>query len=290
MKKLVEVFKFLISMILMFCLMAILVSMFTRNVLLSSEFYINNLEKSDYFQLLRSEIDYGFKNYSMVTSVPERVFVKSVSDKDIKDLTISNIKNTMEYMKKSREYIDDKLESKVLDENLEVFINDYAKENNMIVNEALKNQMGLVSEEASNIVNNHSVIFDLASVIKYGEFQKFREIIFTTYDKLPPLIITALILIIILILLNIKTLYSSLLWVGGCFISSALMVLVPSIMGLLYKIPYRFGVGNGYLKEALKEFALGYIRFFLISGSVFLITGIVMLLIYSIKYKKIAQD
>ena len=79
----------------MFCFMAILVSMFTRNVLLSSEFYINNLEKSEYFQLLRSEIDFGFKNYSMVTSIPENVFVQSVSDKEIKDLTINNIENTI---------------------------------------------------------------------------------------------------------------------------------------------------------------------------------------------------
>ncbi|MCM1990518.1 hypothetical protein [Oceanirhabdus seepicola] len=286
MKKLVEVFKFLISMILMFCFMAILVSMFTRNVLLSSEFYINNLEKSDYFQLLRSEIDYGFKNYSMVTSIPESVFVQSVSDKDIKDLTINNIENTMEYIKASREYVDVKLETKALDENLQIFINNYAKENNMIINEELKKQMEVVSKESSNIVNKHSIIFDLASVIKYREFQKFREGIFIIYDKFLPLIITTLILTIILILVNIKTLYSSLLWVGGCFIASSLMVIVPSIMGLLYKIPYRFGVGNDYLKVALKEFALGYINFFLMVGTIFFITGILMLLIYSKAHRK----
>lgn len=286
MKKLVEIFKYLISMILMFCFVAIIVSMFTRNVLLNSEFYINKLDKSEYYELLQSEIDFGFKNYSLITSIPESVFIESVSNKDIKDLTISNIENTMEYMKNSGEYIDVKLETEPLDENLNVFINQYAVENNMIVNEELNEQMEVVLEESSNIVNKHSIIFDLASVIKYDEFQKFRKAIFTISDKTFLLIITAIILSIILIIANIKTLYMSSLWLGGCFIASSLMVLVPSIMGLVYKIPYRFGVGNEYLKVALKEFTLGYINFFLVAGSIFFILGIIMSLNFSINYKR----
>lgn len=286
MKKIVEIFKYLISMILMFCFVAIIVSMFTRNVLLNSEFYINKLDKSEYYKLLQSEIDFGFKNYSLITSIPESVFIESVSNKDIKNLTISNIENTMEYMKNSGEYVDVKLETESLDENLNVFINQYAVENNMIVNEELNEQMEVVLEESSNIVNKHSIIFDLASVIKYDEFQKFRKAIFTISDKTFLLIITAIILSIILIIANIKTLYMSSLWLGGCFIASSLMVLVPSIMGLLYKIPYRFGIGNEYLKVALKEFTLGYINFFLVAGSIFFILGIIMSLNFSINYKK----
>lgn len=280
MKILKDTLIFLVSLALMFCFILIQASLFTRTTMLNPEFYINNLEKSDYFKYIRNEIDYGFKNYSMVTSIPENIFTESVKDDEIKEMANRNIYDTVSYFKYEKEYTPVSVDTKVLDEKLKVYIDNYAKEKKVAVSSDLQKRLKDISTEAGNIVSKHSILFNISAVSKYAEFQSFRKGIYILRSKLNVMIYAALVLLILLIFLNLKTLPSALLWLGGSLIPAGLMTLIPSLLALAYKISYRYAISITYLKEALRDITLGYIDFFIKSGLISLMAGILALLLY----------
>lgn len=274
MKKLKEAAKFITSLLIMFSIIGMLLSIFVRTILLNPDFYINSLKKTEYFTLVKDEINYGFKNYSIVTSIPEDVFKSSVTDADIINLASDNIRNAMAYMKYKGNYKDERLNEIKLEINIKTYVVNYSKENKLVVDDTVNKQIKTVTLEASNIVNSHTILFDLANVIKYSEFQKFRKILFLLYDNILIMSAALILLIVLLFLFNDMSINRASLWLGAAIIPAGLTVLIPSVLGLAYKIPYRFSFGNYYLKLALSLFTLGYLKFFLISGGILLIVTV----------------
>lgn len=277
MKKIKQASKFMISLCIMFLIIGLLISIFVRSTLLNQNFYIISLNRTEYYNLLKSEIDYGFKNYSLITSIPENVFKSSVSEEDITSLAMDNIQDTFQYMKYKEAYKDEKLNTSKLEKNIRT----YVEENSFAVDSNLNNQIKATTAEASDIVNKHAVLFDLAQVIKYKEFQKFRKTLFLVYDNLYIIAGVLILLIFMLFLLNRRHVSSAVLWLAGAMIPASLTVLIPPILGLAYKIPYRFSLGNYYIKVALSVFTLGYIKYFLIIGGCLLGLAIIMIIYIS---------
>lgn len=262
------ILKFILSLGIMFCSIALVISVFTRTTLLNQDFYINSLEKSGYFPYLNQEIDYGFHNYSLITSIPEEVFAGAVSGSDTKSLATENIRDTMSYMRYEGDYTDKKIDAGRIDKA----VRDYASG---ITGEA--SQLSTVTEEAAAIVNSHAVLFDVARVANYSQFQAFREAVYTAYDKLyvAAAALAALMFFLLLITWGSRGMFE--LWLGGALLAGSMVLLVPTLMGLLFNIPYRFPVENYYLKVALSSFALGYLWKLALSASVMLLGGIAML-------------
>lgn len=281
MTKIKDVLRFLVSFILMFALIAMQLCFFINNRLLNGEFYKGVLNKSDYFSLMRKEIDFGFQNLSMMTSIPEDVFKNALSNSDYKNLSYINMESAESYMKYESEYIDNKVDTKVFSDSVKNYVENYAKENNVVIDDTLTSQMDQIISDAGNIVDNHAVLFNIAAVEKYPEFQKFRSVLHLIDKNTVTSIFVVAILMIILILLNTNRPRRSFLWIGSSFIPASIMMLVPSILALIYRIPYRFAVDTSYLKEALKVISMGYIFYFIQAGLMFLILGVCCMLIYT---------
>lgn len=272
-----DVLKFLLSFFLMFAIIATQLSFFVTLKVLNGDFYKSTLNKSDYFHLVRKDIDFGFKNLSMITSIPEEIFTSSVNDEAIMQLAYKNISATEAYMKYSNKYINNNIDTVIFYENLER----YAKKNNIKVDVNLKDQLLVVSKDAGNIVNNHTILFSINTVDKYAQFQSFRKLIYLLYSiKIIALIVT-LLLATLLVFLNKQRPRRILLWIGSSLIPAAIMTLVPSILALYYKIPNRFAIDSPYLNVALRDISLGYIRYFIITGLIVLLIGISCMCVYS---------
>ena len=262
--------KFLVSFLLLFAVLLMQFSFFISGKVLNGDFYKNTLNKNDYFQYMRKDIDFGFKNLSMITSIPEETFTNSVSNDAIIELANKNISSAEGYMKYTNQYIDNKIDTAMIYSNIEK----YAQDNNIKVDEALKNQLLAVSKEAGNIINNHTILFNITTVDKYPQFQSFRQLLYSLYNSRIISVIATLLLLTLLVFFNKKTPSKIFLWRAFSFIPASMITLVASILALYYKIPNRFAIDNAYLKVALRDISLGYINYFVVTGLIILLIGI----------------
>lgn len=260
--------KFILALGIMLFSILLAMSIFTHTTLLNQRFYINSLEKNSYFTYLNQEIDYSFRNYSLITSIPEEVFSNAVSGDEIRDLTTDNINNTMAYMKNEKDYEDEKIGVSGIDSALKKYVSGISGE---------VSQLSTVTDEAAGIINSHAVLFDVSAVMKYSQFQSFRNTLYTLYDKLYVIGAALAALLILLFILNRRNIWQFELWIGGALIAASLVILVPTLMGFIFNIPYRFAVENYYLKVALSSIALGYLRNLAITGAIMLAAGLGLL-------------
>jgi len=244
---------------------------------LDANFYKNTLNKNDYFSLMRKDIDYGFKNLSKITSIPENIFVDSVKDQDIKDLAYDNIDLSQSYMKYNNKYIDSRIDTNVVYNNL---IN-YVQKKNIKTDANMKNQLLSTSKDVGDIVENYSNLFNISAVDKYPQFQSFRKLLYLLYNMKILSTIVVLLLVTLLAYLNKRRQRRTLIWLGSSLIASSIMTLIPSFLALYYKIPTRFAINSDYLKVGLRDIALGYINYFTITGGVIFLIGISCMCTYT---------
>lgn len=277
MGKFKDVLIFLVSFLLMFAVIIMQLSFFANFKVLNGDFYKNTLNKGDYFSLMKKDIDFGFENLSMITSIPKDIFVISVSDEAIVQLAYKNISSAEAYMKYNSKYINNKMDTTIIYDNLETYVQKY----NIKLEENLKNQLLEVSVDVGNITNNHAVLFNISVVDKYPQFQSFRRLIYLLYSIKFISIVAVLFMITLLVFLNRNIPRKIFLWIGSSLIPAAIMTLVPSLLALYYKIPNRFAIESAYLNLALKDITLGYIKYFTITGVIILIIGIFSMCIYN---------
>jgi hypothetical protein len=261
----------------MFAVIIMQLSFFVNLKVLNGNFYKDTLNKSDYFSLMRKDIDFGFKNLSMITSIREEVFISSISDEAIKELAYDNINSAEAYMKYNNKYINNKLDTKIIYNNLEKDV----EKDNIKIDAALKNQLLAVSQDVGNIINNYVVLFNISAVDKYPQFQNFRSLIYGLYSIKIMSLVSVFLIITLLALLNRRRLRRTFLWIGSSLIPAAIITLVPCILALYYKIPNRFAIDSAYLNVALRDISLGYIKYFTISGVIILLVGICCMCIYT---------
>lgn len=264
MKALKETFRFLLAAGIMLCSIALALSIFSRTTLLNADFYTLSLEKSSYFTYLDQEIDDSFRNYSLITSIPADVFTGAVSVDEIRSLTTENIENTMSYMRHEGGYTNKKIDVSGIDSAVRKYASGITGESS---------QLSTVTKEASAIVNSHAVLFDVSRVEKYGQFQSVREAIYLVYKNVYAVAGMVALLAIMLFLMTRKTSGSFQLWTGGALLAASMVLLVPSLMGYAFAIPYRFAVENYYLKVGLSSIMVGYLDSLALYGAFMLVVG-----------------
>ncbi len=191
------------------------------------------------------------RNYSLITSIPADVFTGAVSDSEIKSLATENIRDTMSYMRHEGDYTGKKIDDTGIDSAIRKYASGITGESN---------QLSTVTKEAAAIVNSRAVLFDVSRVEKYSQFQSFREALYIVYRNVYYIAGTLALLAALLFLMTRKKEGSYQLWMGGALLAASMVLLVPSLMGFAYGLPYRFSVGDYYLKVALSSLTLGYLR------------------------------
>lgn len=287
MKKLTSIGSFILSLLLIFSIVVFGISKFMGDVMLNEKFYKEAVDSGSYYELLKDEIHRGFDHYSMVTSIPKETFVDSIEDGDLRYLTEESIDSAAGYIKGESDYKEVHLREDIFTDELEDFLQGYAKENEVEIDQKLKNQITAVKKEAANMVESHGVLLKLDSVIKYSQFQKFKEALHTLYSNEMNIMILIIVSAAAMIFINRNKKFDSLLWIGGSLTASSLIILVPAIMGKVSRIAYKVGFANEYLKDGIRSIVLGYISYFLWFGSIMMVVGVITLGLYDHFNKKI---
>jgi hypothetical protein len=287
MRKLKHIASFAMSLLLMFSILALQVCIFTRTKVLNGDFYKDRLNHGSYFSSLKQELGSSLKNLSVATAIPEDIFASYTNMTYLKEATYKNIMNTINYIHSGQDNTQAYVDVKSLETDLNKYLDNYASKNKLLINADMRNQMTVIAQEVDDIITNHVELFNIGAVSKYSEFQKFRKALYIIADRMTMVTALITIILIILTLVNMKSLRIILLWAGSGFIPAALIILIPTFMALIYRLPYRLSITNGYLNEALKVFSLGFIYYLINVGIIYLVVGIAMLVIYSFINRKI---
>lgn len=266
----------------MFLILGFCASLFVNTKLLNSSFYEGSLNKSKYYEYLPQEVNKGLAILSISTGIPQEVFTNTVNNDFLKEVTNSNIRNAVDYMKYNIEELQYSLDKDKLQGEIYSNLENYAKANNINLNSEAKGQLTQVSKDFVEITENHSNLFNMDAVVKLGAFQKFRKVIALLGKLMIPFLIGIIFFTIDILLLHKGAYRKSLLWIGSSFIPAGIIMVVPSIFALVARIPYRIGIGLPYLKEAVQVFVLGYINYFLMVGIITIAIGILLLVFYSV--------
>jgi hypothetical protein len=170
--------KFLVSFLLMTVIVLLQISIFINYRFLNADFYKSTLNNSNYFKELKASVDYGFKNYSLVTSVPEDIFLKSVGDKDIKYFAYKNIDSAVFFMNHGNYKSEGNFNISLLNENIKTFVQGYAVKNRLVMNADMENKISDISKDANNIVKNNVNLINIDAVSGYSEFISFRNLVY----------------------------------------------------------------------------------------------------------------
>ena len=264
----------------MFVLILLQFGLFINMVLLNPEFYIGRLNATNYYQELRAEIDLGLENLSMITSIPVKVLTDTIKDDAIVELSNHNINEAADFMKYKTDIVENSVDVKTIEYPLNLFIEDYAERNDLELEKTQIEQINDVAADVAGIVSNHTVLFNINAVKNYKEFQRFQSLIFLFYKNWYLTALASILCIAFLAALNTRRFRRVLLWTGSSMIAASLMTIIPTVLALVYRIPYRLNIATIYLNNAVKAFTLGYIQFFLSTGSILCLLGILCLIMY----------
>jgi hypothetical protein len=248
--------RFIVSLFLMLALITMSLFIFVNVRLLNGNYYKHILEKSDYFNILQKEVYFGLDDLSRRTSILTEAFTGSADLNQIRALSFKNIDDAEAYMKYNAIY------------------------KNSTVN------------EASKAIYSSVQLFNIEAVTGHPQFQSFRRTAYSIYSKTMVPIIMVILFIILLRMINHKRPWRTFLWAGSSFLAAGAIVLLPSLLAVIYRIPYRFSADTAYLKEAFKLITKGYLKYFLVTSVIYISIGAASLAIYVVLsnrvYRRIA--
>ena len=283
MRNIKKIGRFILSLLLMFVVVAFIGVIFMKQVLLNASDLNQQLDDSVYYTQVEESLSAKFKTLSLETSIPEEIFVEAAMDQyGLQQLARTNNEQALNYLIDPDATYEAATDRSMFEEPVTAYVQGYAAEHNQPFDESLQAQTATIIDEATAIVGSHTMLFNLDNVIAFPQFQTVRKMLQTvlSYFSLVPL---AFFLIAgALVGLNWKLPHRSLIWIGSGLVSGSAFVIIPAIVALVLKIPQRITVSADYINTALRTLALHYTTFFLGSGALVFVLGIACLVGYSL--------
>lgn len=284
------ILNFLISLLLLFSLIILQLSFFTRGVLLNAKFYENSLLKTDYYSNLKAQIEEGFKHLSLMTSVPEDIFKGTITESYLKSQSYKSIESALEYMKGNVKELNNNLDTSEIENNLNKNIKEYAQKKGLKLTAQNTKEIEKISKDAGNLINNHGNLLNLKSLTNSNKFLQFRFILQKLYLNTVVIALVNIILILLLLAINFKNINTYIEWTSFSMISSSFFTAFPPALLYFSNKFNNLAVANQYLKEGLISILKGASKYLMINGLILFFIGVLLLILSSIFIKGKKQD
>lgn len=286
MKSIKSVISFFLSLFLMMLVFAFQISIFTSVKLYNSNSYTSNIEKSGLIDYTYESINNNLQNLGRTVNLPQNLFNNLFNKQWVKTQLFSSTDNICQYMayKTDTLYkVNMKTQSDKFNNNLDEFI----ASNKLKIDKNTKNELDRIKNNVNGIIQNQVLPVNYNSIVKNSSFEKARKSLFLIYSSKFLLIIGFIIIVALLILVNMKKLFSALAWCSYAFIAGGLLALLPSVIVLASKFIYNLNLSVQSIKHFIIYVVNDFLTYFLFSGSITLIIGLTLLFI-SIKIEKLS--
>ncbi len=232
MKRLKHYFpNYILTVILVFAISGLSLFSLISGCLLSPSFYISSVEKHNIYQRVTDYTeDYFEKNYA-VSSIPSEIYMNGLDEKIVKQAVDEKINSFFDYVSgKTNKIGETEIDFSQLEENITIFFNEFANENNVELNDEFKKQLDKTIKAAETDINAFTNIFMLDYMEKAGIPQKIRKIYPVVTPAFYTFIAVTAICVILLVLLNKKEIKSFLYWLSVSGLCSSVIMLIPCII------------------------------------------------------------
>lgn len=264
MKRLKNYFpNYILTVILVFAISGLSLFSLISGCLLSPSFYISSIEKHNIYQRVTDYTeDYFEKNYA-VSSIPSEIYMNGLDEKIVKQAVDEKINSFFDYLSGKTDKIEEtEIDFSQLEENITIFFNEFAEENNVELNDEFKKQLDKTIKAAESDISSFTNIFMLDYMEKAGIPQKIRKVYPIVSPAFYAFIAVTAICIILLILLNKKEIKSFLYWLSVSGLCSSVIMLIPCIMlkssdyfsRLIMRTDYIYFAVTGLLNDTVDSF------------------------------------
>jgi hypothetical protein len=253
------------------------ISLFTRSILLKENFYISKYEDAGIYSFVEESINRSLKSIGRTVNLPAELF-GSVADKAwVKEQVDIATTKTIEYMT----YKTDKLHVIDASKQAEAFNKDldiYIKKLNLIMDKNVLKEIENIKKEVEVTVKSQASFMDFTAVSKSSTFQKGRKALYFVYNAKNLLVLALFINMLLLCLINIKTLLGFVRWAGYSLIAGGLMVIIPAMVGVFSKFANSISMSEVAIRNFIASVIDASLKYFIFSGSVLLAFGICLTL------------
>lgn len=285
MKSIKSVISFTLSLILMMLVFIFQISIFTSAKLYNPNSYTSNIEKSGLITYTYESTNTNLQSLGRTVNLPQNLFNNLFDKQWVKTQLFSSTNNMSQYMtyKTDTLYkIDVKSQSDKFNNNLDEFV----KSNKLKIDKNTENELKKIKNDVNGIILNQVLPINFDSITKNSTFQNARKSLFLIYSSKFLFIIAIIIIIALLMLVNMKKVSSALAWTSYAFIAGGLLSLLPSAIGLASKFIYGLNLSVQSIKYFLIYVVNDFLRYFIFSGSITFIIGLILLFI-SLRIEKL---
>lgn len=264
MKRLEHYFpNFILTVILVLSIAGFSSVMFASGRLYTSSAYISSFEKHGVYQKVYDYAEGYFSDNYNVSGIPPEIYMDAVNTKTIKqavDLKVNAFTDYITGKTDKLEYKDPDLTE--LRNNLSAFFEEFAKENNVELNDEFTAQLDNTIESAENDIGTFSNVFMLDFMEKAGLLRLMRKL----YPLMPAITAVlgaaALVCVLLIAVINRKNIRYSLYWLAVSGLCASAIMLIPCLYikisdyfsRLVMRTDYIYYAVTGFLNDTIDSF------------------------------------
>ncbi len=254
---------YILSVILVFCIISVTAVSLVSGCILSKSFYTSAMEENNVYQRVYDYTeDYFDKNFA-VSGIPAEIYMNAFGMDNVKQAVDGKISSLLDYINgKTNKIEDSEIDFSKLETSLTDFFNEFAEENNVEVNDMFTKQLENTIDSAKKDINTFTNVLMINYIEKTGILEKVQKLIpFISY-ALYSTIGASILFIALIALINRRNIKNTIYWVSTSGICSSLIMLVPCIMvkssdyfsRLIMRTDYIYYAVTGILNSAVNTF------------------------------------
>ncbi len=255
------VLNLILSILLIFSLIGAGVTAFAKYDLLTSDSFIESSDENNVPKIVYDEINEYFTNSEAYSGIPAEVYMSAITEEDIENIISCKIDSVFAYIYATGESDNPEdmlktegFDTQALEKSITDYFNEFAKENNVDVDDAYNAQLQKTIDTAISEIDSFTDVYMLELIAKTGIFGKIRTIYpyldYAMYGSIG----LAAICVIIMLIASIKNFSRFLYWVSISAICASAIGLVPTLYLKLSGVINQFVIGNKTVYTAYTGF------------------------------------
>ncbi len=225
------VFNLILSILLVLSVLGSSILMFVKGNLLSSEGFIKNCEDKNISEIVYDEIDDYFTKSADYSRIPADVYMSAISEEDIKKLIDAKTQGLFDYINGGnvKTYLDTEFDFSALEASITSYFEDFAKENNVQVDDAYEVQLQNTIDTAISEINGFADVYMAKLIDSTGIAEKVRRNLDLISIGMYGCIGLGAACIITLFIISVKRLANFFYWTSISGICAAVLGIIPTL-------------------------------------------------------------
>lgn len=292
MKHYKNILSFIVSLILMFCLIISSALIFFRGTLLNDSFYREIINKNNTLDKIDENINKKINYLLLENNISQSVSDEIITKADIQDVIDKSVSNLMDFsLGKTKEI--PVVDVSAFAARLNVNINKFIKDNNIGLTKSTAAVFDEIKKSSNEVLSSELEPLDYNVLSKSATGQKLQKVVSIINDSKVffGFIVVDIMLAVILVVLWRHRVYRGLAWIGYSFIASGLLIAIVAISGLMSKFYENAAVPSLYLKDNIASIIEGCFKNLTIIGISSFFIGILFMIKYWVHlYKRSKRE